>query len=178
MTKPTRRTRLTLSTTRAPRQFYGSVLVAVVGLLAVMTACGSSNYVVTSVQITRSAGLLILPPVDQTITDSSTASRLASDILNLPAFPSGGMSCPVSFGTSYSLRFTGHNPDTWTALVEVLGCERITLSDGRLLWAIQSTRLFSDLGSALGLATYEVIPRPCVTPEDAHCYLQPPLPAS
>ena len=54
------------------------LLVAVVGLLAVMAACGSPNYVVTSVHITRSAGLLILPPVDQTITGEVSMPPRAS----------------------------------------------------------------------------------------------------
>ncbi len=148
-------------------------LVAVAALLATIAGCGGSA-VVMSVRITRTPGLFVLPTVDQTITHSSTASRLASDIQTLPPFPSDTMHCPIDFGTSYRLAFKGGSASaTWTADVAVLGCQRVNLSDGRILWAVNSSKLFGDLGAALGLAPDELVPRPCPEPPGTHCYPQP-----
>lgn len=84
-----------------------------------------------SVRITRTAGLFILPSIDQTITDPATVARLQADIDRLPPFPSGVLSCPIDFDTSYTLIFSIPDQPVLTAVISVKGCKRVTLTDGR-----------------------------------------------
>src|SRR5438045_3293268 len=65
-----------------------------------------SDPTVVSVHITRDPGLVVVPPVDRTISDRDVAGTLAGDIEGLPPFPNGGFMCPIDFGTSYSLVFS------------------------------------------------------------------------
>ena len=135
-------------------------------------AAGPTSTGMVSVRIVRDPGLMLVSPLDRTINDSSTAKRLAEDILSLPPFPSGTIYCPVSFGTKYDLKFTSVTGGGWTADLEAIGCQKVTLSVGRNLWAVNSSRLFLDLGTALGIDQYEVMPRPCSSASETHCYQQ------
>lgn len=131
-----------------------------------------------NVRITRTPGLFVLPPLAQTITDRAIAGGLASDIESLPVFPSGIVSCPVDFGTSYTLAFSTAGGGAWSAVISVLGCRRVKLSDGRVLSALNASKLFADLGGALDLAPDELIPRPCDgATVGTRCYPQPSLPS-
>jgi hypothetical protein len=125
-----------------------------------------------SVRIARDPGHLQLPPLDRTISDTSVAERLAADILKMPSFPAGVMYCPVDFGTSYTLAFTTKAPDTWTARVDVLGCHKVTLSNGHVSWAVGASQFMIDLKTALGLRSDELVPRPCPQPTNTRCYEQ------
>jgi hypothetical protein len=131
---------------------------------------GSAN---TTLQITRTPGLFILPALDQTINDPSTIDRLEADINRLPPFPAGAISCPVDFGTTYKLVFKADGAPTETAVISVLGCRGVILGDGRALWALSSPSLFADLGSALGLPPDQLAPFPCPPPRGTVCYKQP-----
>jgi hypothetical protein len=133
-------------------------------------SAGSAN---TTLQITRTPGLFILPALDQTIADPSTINRLQADIDHLPAFPPGAFSCPIDFGTTYKLIFKLEGAPTETAVISVLGCRGVTLGDGRALWAMSSPTLFTDLGAALGLTPDELAPLPCPGPHGTVCYAQP-----
>ncbi|HEV3166015.1 MAG TPA: hypothetical protein VGZ22_18455 [Isosphaeraceae bacterium] len=111
-----------------------------------------------------------MPQLDRTITNQQTVQRLATDILALPAVPSGTYSCPADFGTSYTLRFTGGAP--WSAVVDVFGCRTVRLSDGRNLWSLTTPSLEPDLAAALGLSSGDFSPIPCVAGQ-TRCYPQP-----
>ena len=142
-----------------------------------VAGCGTARLVDTtrapSVQITRTAGLFILPPLASTITNASTVNRLLDDIRQLPPFPAGVMSCPIDFGTSYKLEFKSAGKSFLTAVISVQGCQGVRLSDGRSLWAANASSLFTDLGAALSLTPGELIPFPCPPPIGTICYPQP-----
>ena len=114
-----------LEGTAAPRARTSALmrLLAIAGLpLAMLLAgCGIAVLGTTStdpsVRITRTPGLFILPRLDQTITDSGTVARLRADIDRLPAFPAGAISCPVDFGTSYTLVFNDPGQPALRAVV-------------------------------------------------------------
>lgn len=154
---------------------------AVLASVVTLIACGGSGpsltpiQTVTGVHITRTPGLLVLPPIDKTITDRTVAGQLADDIHSLPAFPKGPVFCPIDFGTTYDLVFSTLSAGApWSAVVSVLGCRTVKLNDGQTLWAINSPKLFTDLGSALGLAPDELVPRPCpAETAGSRCYPQP-----
>ena len=152
---------------------------AVGGLLLSVFVVGCSPAVLDahttdqSVRITRNPGLFILPALDQTITDTGTVARLRADIDRLPPLPAGVMSCPIDFGTTYTLMFKGSGQPLLTAVLAAQGCRVVKLSDGRVLWAVSSTSLYTDLGAALGLTQDELIPFPCPAPGRSVCYQQP-----
>lgn len=149
---------------------------AILASITTLVACGTPgpDQTVTAVHITRTPGLFVLPPIDQTIIDRSVARQLAEDINSLPAFPKEPISCPNDFGTTYTLVFSTVSGGSWSAVISVLGCRTVKLSDGRTLWALNSPKVFTDLRSALGLAPDELIPQPCPaeTP-GSRCYPQP-----
>jgi hypothetical protein len=179
-----RRTRLPLS---------GVMGVAAIALASVLAAAlvltfhvqprsvgTSGSSAPTQVHIVRTPGLLVLPPVNVAISDSATAARLASDIRGLPNEPTfcigGG-----GFGTSYTLTFAGPGTTTWTATIEVGGCDSIDVSNGPVLSAANAPNLWSDLGSALGLTSDEVNPAECggpLPPGYTHCYSERSVPSS
>jgi len=137
------------------------------------------DYTVVAVHISRDPGLLVVPQIDQTITNRDVAATLAGDIEGLPAFPPGFISCPVDFGTRYILTFSTVTGQIWSARVSAQGCRGVKLSDGRTLWALPATKLFADLGTALRLAPDEVVPRPCSgAAPGSICYPQPTMPSS
>jgi hypothetical protein len=133
------------------------------------TAAGEN----TSLEVTRTPGLFILPALDQTIHDPGTIDRLETDIKRLPPFPDGAISCPIDFGTSYKLVFKDGRLPTETAVVSVQGCRGVILGDGRALWALSSPSLFADLQAALGLTPDQFVPFPCPAPQGQRCYAQP-----
>ncbi len=140
-------------------RYAALVLVGLFGLLACGTT--SSGASVVSVRVTRQAGLVVVPALDQTVSDPGTAQQLATDVLALPRFQPGGYLCPVDFGTTYTLLFSTRTPYRWSAVVSVLGCQTVKLSDGRVLRAANTSKLYADLGAALGLPPDELVPRPC-----------------
>lgn len=147
-------------------------------LIGVLVAgCGTGRLVDTtsapSVQITRTTGLFILPPLAATVTVPSTVNRLLDDIRQLPPFPVGTISCPIDFGTSYKLEFKSAGKSFLTAVISAQGCQGVQLSDGGSLWAANATSLFTDLGAALSLKPGELIPSPCPPPSGTICYPQP-----
>jgi len=149
------------------------IILALGGLQPASPAVATSDYTVVAVHITRDPGLFVLPQVDQTITNRDVAATLAGDIEALPAFPPRIISCPVDFGTSYTLLFNTTSTRHWSATVSAQGCRTVRLSDGRTLWALLTPKLFADLGAALGLAPDELIPRPCVgVASGSRCYPQ------
>lgn len=127
----------------------------------------------TEVHVTRAPGLLVLPALDLTITDPTLAARLATDIRNLPVAPSvcaGG----VDYGTSYSLTFASSGTPSWTAVIQVFGCDEVTLSSGPVL-QVRSPALWADLAQALDLTSDELRPLPCGGPgltRDSVCYAE------
>ncbi|MHB8488789.1 MAG: hypothetical protein ACYDCS_07670 [Candidatus Dormibacteria bacterium] len=126
-----------------------------------------------SVRVTRTPGLFILPALAVTITDPSMVNELLDDIRRLPPMPAGVMSCPVDFGTSYTLQFRSSGTRALTAVIAAQGCREVQMSDGRLLWAATSPSLFFDLGTALHLTQDELIPSPCPPRSGSICYPQP-----
>jgi hypothetical protein len=133
------------------------------------SAVASISAAATAVRVTREPGSFVMPQLDRTITNQQTVRRLATDILALPAFPSGTYSCPIDFGTTYTLRFTGGAP--WSALVDVLGCHTVQLSDGRNLWSLTTPSFETDLAGALDLSTGDFSPIPCMAGQ-TRCYPQ------
>jgi len=91
----------------------------------------------------RQPGLVVVPPLDRSITDKDVAAQLAADITGLPAFPSGSMMCPIDFDTTYTLVFSTTSSHSWSAVLSVLGCQSVKLNDGRVLWAVHATKLFA-----------------------------------
>ena len=141
-----------------------SVLTAVMVLAFhdAATLLPASGGTQVDVRITRTPGLLVLPALDLTITDSALAARLVTDIRSLPVAPSvcaGG----VDYGTSYSLTFASPGTPSWTALIEVFGCDEVTISDGPAR-QVQSPALWADLAQALDLTSDELRPLPCGGP--------------
>lgn len=130
---------------------------------------------VASVRITRNPGtFILLPPIDRTITDPATVTRLENDIDHLPAFPTGGMSCTIDFFTTYTLVFSNGTTPVLTAVVSALGCRVVTLSTGRTLSAARAPWLYTDLGATLGLTMDELQPFPCPALNRTVCYHQLP----
>ena len=114
------------------------------------------------VHITRTPGLLALPALDLTVGDSALAARLATDIRSLPVAPSvcaGG----VDYGTSYSLTFASPGTPSWTAVIQVFGCDEVTISNGAAR-QVRSPALWADLAQALDLTSDELRPLPCGGP--------------
>jgi hypothetical protein len=147
-------------------------------LIAVLaTGCGTARLVdspaATTLRITRTPGLFILLPLAVTITYPATVARLLDDINTLPPFPAGTFSCPIDFGTSYTLTFRSAASPKLTAVISAQGCRGIRLSDRRSLWAGNSPSLFADLGAALHLTQAALIPYPCPPPSGTLCYPQP-----
>jgi hypothetical protein len=147
-------------------------------MIGVLVAgCGTARLVentsAPSLQITRTPGLFILPPLAATIRNPSTVNRLLDDIRQLPPFPVGTTSCPVDFGTSYKLEFRRAGKSFLTAVISVQGCQGVQLSDGGSLWAAKAPSLFTNLGAALSLKPGELIPLPCPPPSGTICYPQP-----
>jgi hypothetical protein len=134
------------------------------------SAVASIAAAASTVRVTRDPGLFVMPQLDRTITNQQTVRRLATDILALPAGPSGTQSCPADFGTSYTLRFTGEAP--WSAVVDVFGCRTVRLSEGRNLWSLTTPSFEPDLAAALGLSTGDFSPIPCMAGQ-TRCYPQP-----
>jgi hypothetical protein len=154
------------------------IILAMRGAQPATPAAAIPDYTVVAVHITRDPGLLVIPQIDQTIADRDMAATLAGDIEALPAFPRRVISCPVDFGTSYSLTFSTTRAQNWSATVSAQGCRAVRLSDGRMLWALLATKLFADLGAALSLPPDELIPRPCAgVASGSRCYPQPPTPS-
>lgn len=147
-------------------------------LLVLLSACTSApsssahartiTAAVTNVDITRTAGLVLMPALRQQITNAGVAHRLAQDILALPVLATGVMYCPADFGTTYKLVFS---PGPWSATVAMQGCRTVQLSDGRGL--LGSNTLVVDLGAALGLQPSDLSPTPCASSTDVACYPQP-----
>lgn len=126
--------------------------------------------------IRRQPGLFILPPLDRSITDAAVVMRLASDFEQLPPLPSGTFSCPADAGPTYTLAFSIAGTSPWSAVISVAGCRAVTLSDGPTRWAaLNTTPLFTDLRTALGLTQDELVPAPCPAVQGGHCYPQPTL---
>jgi len=152
-------------------------------VIAIRTAQPASpavalDYAVVAVRVTRDPGLLVIPKIDQTIADRNVAAKLAGDIEALPPFLNGALMCSNDFGTTYDLTFSTVTGASWSAVVSVLGCRGVNLSNGRRLWAHNANRLFTDLGAALGLAPDELIPHVCPPPAPgSRCYSQPTPPA-
>jgi hypothetical protein len=116
-----------------------------------------------SIDVTRYPGSLILPPLDRTITDPAAINRLERDIDALPPYTPGTRFCTIDFGTTYTLVFKNAGEPVATAVISVLGCRWVILSNGRTLFAATSSGLFVDLGKALGLPAGELIPFPWPT---------------
>jgi hypothetical protein len=154
------------------------IILAMHGAQPATLVGATPDYTVVAVHITRDPGLLVIPQIDETIADRDVAATLAGDIEALPPFPPRVISCPVDFGTSYSLTFSTTRAQHWSATLSAQGCHAVRLSDGRVLWALLATKLFADLGAALGMAPDELIPRPCtgVAP-GSRCYAQPTTPS-
>lgn len=127
---------------------------------------------VDSVRVTRDAGLIIMPSLDKTITDRKTARRLAADLLALPVMPSGNYSCPMDYGTTYTLDFTAAK--SWSSTIETEGCRLVDYSDGSKRWALTMPAIYSDLPSALGLRSSDFAPLPCAMPNEVRCYPERP----
>ena len=89
--------------------------------------------------------------------------------MRLPPFPAGTIACPADFGTSYKLVFEDRGQPALTAVISAQGCRGVTLSDGRVLWALSSPSLDTDLGAALGLTQDQLIPFPCPPPQGTVC---------
>jgi len=116
----------------------------------------------------------VVSRIDRTIANRNVAGTLAGDVEALPPFPKGAIMCPADFGTTYDLAFSTVTGGSWSAVVSVLGCTGVNLSNGRRLWAYDARMLFTDLGAALGLAPDELIPRACPPPTPgSRCYAQP-----
>jgi hypothetical protein len=123
----------------------------------------------SQLRIVRVPGMLVLPPLDRTISDSKTIDRLATDIRALPLVPLDER-CPASFGTIYSLTFAPAGMPRWTATIQAFGCEVVEIGDGPLHWAANSPRLWSELGVALGLSADQLQPPVCLGPStEPHC---------
>ena len=146
-------------------------------LAVVASGCGTARLVdspaATSVRITRTPGLFILAPLAVTITDPATVGRLLDDIDKLPQFPAGALSCPIDFGTSYTLAFGADAVPQLTAVISAQGCRGVRMSDRRSLWASNSPSLFADLGAVLHLTQAALIPYPCPPRSGTLCYPQP-----
>jgi hypothetical protein len=112
------------------------------------------------VRVVRTAGGLNLPPLDRTMTNPQTISRLASDVRGLPTLPADEH-CPADLGTLYTLTFVQAG-NTWSAVIHAQGCEAVQLSTGETLWAVKSPALWSDLMVALRMSSSEVNPVVCV----------------
>jgi hypothetical protein len=138
-----------------------------------------------SVHVVRTPGLLVLPQVDRTITDRVVAGRLADDIrglrpwaIEVPNSRDVAVSCPMDYGTSYTLTFTSPGSASWTATIGILGCSLVSIPGWPTLLDFGATPLLDDLGTALGLSPDELVPVACGGPvwPGHRCYPQPPLP--
>ena len=153
-----------------------SVLTALVVLAfhhAAPLVPASGGTQVDEVHVTRAPGLLVLPALDLTITDPALAARLATDIRSLPLAPSvcvGG----ADYGTSYSLTFASPGTPTWTAVIQVFGCDEVTISNGPAR-QVRSPALWAHLAQTLDLTSDELRPLPCGGPgltKSSVCYAE------
>ena len=111
-------------------------------------ATGSTTQ--AQVRIVRFPGDLLLAPLDRTVRDATIVAALASDIENLPVYPTAER-CPADSGTYYSLTFTLPGSSPWMAKVDVTGCEVVQVPGHPTQWAAHTPQLWSDLNDALGI---------------------------
>jgi|HubBroStandDraft_6_1064221.scaffolds.fasta_scaffold605262_1 hypothetical protein len=105
------------------------------------------------------------PDVDVTVADSATAQDIANAILDLPAMPPGNYTnCPIDYGISYYLAFTGVGGQTvMAAWLYPDGCQWAQVTDGgpfinNQLWSLGSPGFWSHLAADLGVPEAEIFP--------------------
>jgi hypothetical protein len=150
------------------------------GLLAV--GCGKSSDSNDSIraairsQLTRVSALSFnatasipsnpAPDVQVTVSDPAAAD-VASAILDLPAIPPGEYNCPIDFGISYFLVFTGGDPSgggetVMTATLDPGGCEPGQISaDGQHVdhfGVTTGANFWSRLAGDLGVPEADIFP--------------------
>ena len=130
---------------------------------ALVCGCGGTSAAggaaPSAVEIVRTPGSLLLAPLARTVTDSSLADQLATEVRSLPTQPSP-WHCPNDYGTLYTLTFVTPGAN-WTAHVDAQGCQTVQIGGGPKLTAANSPRLWNDLATALGLTALEVDPTLC-----------------
>jgi hypothetical protein len=106
------------------------------------------------------------PDVNVTVVDSAMAQDIANTILDLPAMPAGDYTnCPIDFGISYYLAFTGSGGQiVMAARLYPNGCQwaQVTNGDGPFinnqLWSLGSPGFWSHLAADLGVPEAEIFP--------------------
>jgi len=87
------------------------------------------------------------------VTEQVAVRDAAFLLCGLPLMPSGPISCPADFGTSYIFRFYAARSDKvqLRTVLDPDGCRTVT-GLGRTRWAAQAAPSFwRDLGNAIGL---------------------------
>jgi len=106
------------------------------------------------------------PDVEVTVSDPAAAD-VASAILDLPAMPAGEYNCPIDYGVSYFLVFTGGDPGGGgeTVMIATLdpgGCQQGKISvDGRRVdhfWTASSPAFWGRLAADLGVPAADIFP--------------------
>ena len=104
------------------------------------------------------------PDIDVTITDSGPAEDLANAILDLPVMPPDDYNCPIDFGISYFLVFTGAGGETvLRATLFPNGCQWAEITGGGPpvgveRWAVNSPGFWDRLAADLGVPEVDVYP--------------------
>ena len=114
---------------------------------------------IDSVQFTTTTGIAQNPAPDVDVTVTGDAARaILVATLALPAMPDGEYSCPIDWGVTYTLDFTGSDADV-TATLDPNGCETVTLSiDSQSRWWVNDAAYWSTLASNLGITESQIFP--------------------
>lgn len=73
---------------------------------------------------------------EKNIEDKEEVKKLYDKILSLPSFPKDTFHCPADNGVQYELTFTLESKAISKAIIDALGCQRVTLNK-KSYWAME-----------------------------------------
>jgi hypothetical protein len=149
----------------------GVYVLLVIALVILLAGCGAggphattASSGITSVHILRTSPFPQnhIPPLDQTVTDSTKAQRLYDAVQALPSFPQGTINCPAGSGEAYNLTFYRDEAEVSWAVVKPEGCRRVTLPNGDIRRSINQDHFWRMFADALGVPEADLFqpPRP------------------
>ena len=82
--------------------------------------------------------------------------ELYNKFMHLPPFPEGILNCPMDSGVRYELSFIHGSETVKTAMVNVTGCQGVTI-DHQSYWALEpnGNGFLSSLKKTLGIKVFE-----------------------
>lgn len=101
------------------------------------------------------------PAFYRRVDGATKVGRVYSDLLGLPPFPKGPMSCPAAAGDSYRLTFLRGGRVVMRAVASADGCQGVTVAHGRARWSAgpKGTAFWDSMASAVGVNVHTLLSR-------------------